>query len=188
MNRLFVWKDMSKYLFTLLLFCICKAECQPIVTDASNKRIMEWDSSYQIESKYFRADYDYENLYYCSVRKNDKLIAEYFRHNDTSYLFVKYDSLGNRMQRGLIEFCNEVFDSATVQIPDFILDPNGSKGLFKDTTVYESSYRKNGIWWEKDSIGMIWKGEYKNGLRGGKWQEGIEVCCNKMANRTNDVL
>lgn len=149
---------------------------------------MEWDSSYQIESKYFRADYDYENFYYCSVKKKDKLIAEYFRHNDTSFLFVKFDTSGSRLQRGLIKYCNEIFDSAVVQIPDLDKDPNGSKQVFKDTTIYDNSYRKEGIWWEKDSLGMIWKGEYKKGLREGKWREGIEVCCNETSNRTNDVL
>jgi hypothetical protein len=188
LDRLFVWRNMSKYLFTLLLFCIYKADCQPIVTDASNKRIMEWDSSYQVESKYFRADYDYENLYYCSVKNKNKLFAEYFRHNNTAYLFVKYDSLGNRVQRGLIKFCNEVFDSTTVQIPDFILDPDGNKGVFKDTSLYENSYRKNGIWWEKDSVGMVWRGKYINGIREGVWEKGTLICCNEMPEKINNAL
>jgi hypothetical protein len=161
---------------------------QPVVTDASNKRIMQWDFSYQVETKSFRADFDYKISYHYTIRKQSKLIAEYFRHDDTSYLFISYDMLGRRKQRGLIRLCNEAFDSTIIQVPDFGLDPTFSKGVTKDSLLFENSYRKNGLWWEKDSSNNIWKGFYKNGLKEGIWKEGTLVCCNETAENINDAL
>jgi len=167
----------------LVLFFICIAGfanlaiSQPLWTDASNKRIMEWDSGYNVETKEFRANSEYEIPYQYIIRKNNKVIAEYFRHDDSSYLFVRYDTLHNRVQRGLIKICSDTFkiDTVTVQIPVSNTDFGTSKEVFKDSILYDYylSYRKSGIWKETDSLGMIWKGEYKNGLREGEWKEGF---------------
>lgn len=169
-----------------------KAHCQPIVTDANNKRILEWDSSYQIEIKSFRADSEYKIPYQYIVLINNKVAAEYFRHDDSSYLFVRYDTVHQIMQRGLIKLCNDTFatNKYTLQVPVWNADIGTSKELLKDTTIYDSllSYRRTGLWKETDSLGMIWKGKYKNGLKEGLWKTGTLVCCNEMSDNVNDAL
>ena len=178
---------MNKLILFLSILVVSKVNGQPVTANANNQQILKWDSTYEVETKSFRADSNYEISYYYSVKHHNNLVSEYFRHDDTSYLFVRYDTSGRRLQRGLIKLCNEVFDSTVFQIPDYKSDSDGSKGLTKDSLFYSTSYRKNGIWWEKDSTGMIWKGLYKNGIRDGEWKEGTQVCCNEMPERLNDI-
>lgn len=165
---------MSKYLIVILLFVSRENYCQPLVTDGNNKRILEWDSSYQIETVRFFGLRDYVPVdYQYIVRKNQRIIAEYFRHDDSSYLYVEHDSIGREKQKGILKILYVVYSYDTLWMPDVEKDPGLKKGILKDTITANISYRKCGRWKELDNYGNLWKGEYNKGKREGIWEEGF---------------
>ena len=64
------------------------------------------------------------------------------------------------------------FDSTRLEIPDFTKDPDGSKGIMKDTVFYSYHLRKHDFWQEMDSSGFYWLGEYQYGKKVGTWVKG----------------
>jgi hypothetical protein len=72
------------------------------------------------------------------------------------------------------------------QIPDFAVDPDGSKGITKDTIVEDiPSTIRSGFWIEEELVTRYWKsgrpvkklyqkaGYYKDGERHGDWEFGL---------------
>jgi len=58
--------------------------------------------------------------------------------------------------------------------PDSKRDPNGKRGIMKDTTIYEEieRFKRTGYWMEVDSEGLVWTGIYKNEKRHLDWFKG----------------
>lgn len=135
---------------------------------------MAWDSNFSIETIRFFGTKDYAPIdYQYIIRKKQNTVAEYFRHDDSSFLFVEFDSINRLTQRGPIKICSDIFNYETIQIPDVDKDPNLKKGLFKDTVIANISFRKNKRWKETDTSGKVWIGEYVNGKREGIWNSGV---------------
>jgi hypothetical protein len=164
----------SIFLTSLLSFTACTCYCQFPITDGFNNQIFHWDSICDIKNKtFFSLERKALIDYYYTVTTDNKIIAEVFRYDDSSYFLIKYDSSGkHEIQSGLVKLCNEVFQNYTLQIPNWNADPDGSKGIMKDTIIADYSYRKHGSWKEVDTIGLSWRGSYTKGLREGLWRAG----------------
>lgn len=111
-----------------------------------------------------------------AARNTGKKIEQYFRHSDSSFLFLQFDSTEKLIKQGLLaSYYTGIIDTVVIQIPDIGKDPDGTLGLMKDTAFIEAIhlYKKTGIWQEKDSLGNFWRGSFLNGKREGKWERAL---------------
>ncbi len=109
-------------------------------------------------------------------KNTGKKKEQYFRHSDSSLLFIQFDSVENLVKYGLLSSYNTgASDTLRIAIADVEKDIDGTLGLFKDIVLVEEifCYEQTGEWREKDSAGSFWKGTYFHGQKEGKWERAL---------------
>ncbi len=106
-------------------------------------------------------------------QKTNKIKGELIKNTDSTFYYFQFDSLGKKTADGILLIDSLNYDTAVFSIPDCAKDPDGSKGIMKDTTLKHYYFVKDNFWREKDSLGYFWKGNYKKGCRVGYWDKGI---------------
>ncbi len=117
-----------------------------------------------------------------------QLLEEYSRYDDSTFLFVGYDKNQKQNRTGLLKLSNEIERIDTIKKPDNLKDPTGTKGIFKDTSLFTYKYIKQSSWKETDTAGKIWKGYYGNGVREGKWEQGYFYIMPHTSEAISDVM
>ncbi len=165
----------------LLFLCPVFAQCQLLLV---NGRFKIDNSAYDVTNTSFRG-----LPYVISVKEKStaKVIEEYYRYDDSNFLYVRYNTTGLKIQVGFLKLSNEVADSFLIQMPDLEKDEDMSKGILKDTIVYQYKYVKYGLWKEVDKTDSTWKGNYVNGLREGEWEKGIYSYDSQVPEVQNEV-
>ena len=87
-------------------------------------------------------------------------------------MYMEFDSISNPVAYGTMMIYRKNFKSSAHVLPDWKKDPDGSKGIMRDTIIYRHLLRKQEFWQETDSLGNIWTGEYQYGKRIGSWIKG----------------
>jgi len=104
-------------------------------------------------------------------KSSDRPELELVRESDSSYYFIKYFPSGKSKLQGFLNIKLDLY--YTPFIPDFTKDPDGSKGIGKDTvlSVFESGMLSYG--WEYDSTGGITAGFRFDHDKTGVWYSGF---------------
>lgn len=103
---------------------------------------------------------------------SNKVVIALFPLPSHSFDYFRFDSLGNTIESGELTDDSLHFDSLEYSKPDWQNDPDGAKGLFKDTLLINYYHVKDGYWKEEDSLGYTWIGNYNKGCREGYWRRG----------------
>jgi len=126
-----------------------------------------------IDCKFIRDELTQKLISYRVYFPNSKQIDfEMFRFTDSTFFFIKYDTSYKEISKGLLEIDFKTYDSTITSIPNQNMDPDGSKGIFKDTVVKSYHFKKQRFWRESNASSFTNVGEYKNGKRNGTWAEG----------------
>lgn len=185
------FKQIKRGLFLItFVFCVSflKAQFHP------------WDMTITDGHIYYKLDtgyYDTELKVGCPgalvkktvySKRTNNMVVEIIRISDSSVAYIRYDTKRNVIEKGIVKSNKEEKPHIDfwIQIPDMANDPDGFKGLTKDT-VSESipPSIKVGYWVEEESVPIYSKsgahtamkymaaGYYENGERFGKWEFGV---------------
>ncbi len=111
-------------------------------------------------------------IYRVNNSSTNRTSYEFIRKSDSSFMYMEFDSISNPIAYGTMMIDRKNFKSSAHVLPDWKKDPDGSKGIMKDTIIYTHFLRKQEFWQETDSLGNIWTGEYQYGKRTGPWIKG----------------
>ncbi|MEO7312531.1 MAG: hypothetical protein ABIX01_19250 [Chitinophagaceae bacterium] len=115
-----------------------------------------------------------------------RLVEEYYRYSDSTYLLIYYDHNQKQFSKGLLKISGEICSIDTLQTPDWIKDKSG--GTLVDTIIVSYKYKKDSVWKEASLDGHIWKGSYKDGLREGEWKQGYPYTMPEMSLATSEAV
>ncbi len=96
---------------------------------------------------------------------------EFIRYNDSSFIYLQYDSSGYKTMEGLLALNRNRVLYDTILVPDLAKDPDLSKGIMMQEYLANYPFEKTGYWTEQkgDSVSQ---GVYGNGKRQGIWKHG----------------
>jgi hypothetical protein len=120
-------------------------------------------------------------------KRTHKLEEEFLKMSDTTAVYIRYGEKLNPIEKGMLKSNTDslLHIEMAEQIPDMTNDPDGSKGLTKDTIVADiPGTIRYGYWVEEEWITDYGKsgsaskklymkaGYYKEGERYGDWEFG----------------
>ncbi|MFT3703386.1 MAG: hypothetical protein QM802_13500 [Agriterribacter sp.] len=162
-------------------FSYGQQQLPPVNIDSDGHLFVQIDTS-----KYFDQDVYFGKLLTKTIhqKKTVSSYEEFIRYTDSSYVYVKYDSVGKVISKGLLTSNRKNFIADTILTPDTKKDPTMAKGIMKNIVLRSYPLDKALYWMETDSNENVFHGVYLNGKRNGIWKQGH----NQYPTQSNEIF
>lgn len=108
-------------------------------------------------------------------KSSNRVQEEFIRYNDTSFIYLQYDSSGKNITKGLLSLNKNRVRYDTILVPDLTKDPDLSKGIMKEEYLSYCFFDKTGYWREHKGHDTASQGLYVKGKRQGIWKNGRDI-------------